>query len=74
MIDTTFRSINRLFVQSFRAVENDPTRNYFLKYYMPVVIGNKPFFDEPVKTNDSYEKLVKCQKNSEYTPGNLLDY
>ena len=26
------------------------------------------------KTNDSYEKLVKCQKNSEYTPGNLLDY
>ena len=48
MIDTTFRSINRLFVQSFRAVENDPTRNYFLKYYMPVVIDNKPFFDEPV--------------------------
>ena len=49
MIDPTFRSINRLFVQSFRAVENDPTGNYFLKYYMPVVIDNKPFFDEPVK-------------------------
>ena len=48
MIDPTFRTINRQFVQSFRTVENDPTRNYFLKYYMPVVIDNKPFFDELV--------------------------
>ena len=59
MIDPTFRNINRLFVQSFRAVENDPTGKYFLKYYMPVVIDNKPFFDEPVKDKRFVSKT--CQ-------------
>ena len=34
MIEPAFRNINRLFVLSFRAGENDPTRNYFDKYYM----------------------------------------
>ena len=33
MIDPTFRNINRLFVQSIKAGENDPTRNSFDKYY-----------------------------------------
>ena len=28
MIDSTFRNINRVFVQSFKAGENDPTRNF----------------------------------------------
>ena len=45
MIDPTFRNINRLFnrninrlfVQLFKAGENDSTRNYFVKYYMPLV-------------------------------------
>ena len=31
MIDHMFRNINRLFVQSFKVGENDPTRNYFFK-------------------------------------------
>ena len=50
MIDPKFRNINRL--QSFKAGENDPTRNFFLKYYMPsaemkdfnVLVENKQFF------------------------------
>ena len=52
MIDPTFRNINRLFVLSFKNGDNDPTRNSFVKYYIPLVeikdfnglIYNKPFF------------------------------
>ena len=51
LIDPAFRNINRLFVFSFKNGKNDPTRNYFEKYYMPLVeikdfnalIDNKPF-------------------------------
>ena len=57
MIDPTFRNINKLFVQSFKTGENNRTRSYFVKYYMPLVeikdfnalIDNKPFFDQPMK-------------------------
>ena len=59
LIDLTFRNINRLFVLSFKNGDADPTRYYFDQYYMPSVeikdfhtlIDNKPFFDQPVKTN-----------------------
>ena len=52
-IDTRFRNINRLFVQSFKASEKNPTRNYFNTYYMSLIeikdfdalINNKPFSD-----------------------------
>ena len=33
----TFRNINRLFVLSFKNDNNDPTRNFFDKYYMSLV-------------------------------------
>ena len=57
LIHPTFRNINRLFVLSFKNGDNDPTRNYFDKYYMPFLevkefnelSDNKPFFDQPVK-------------------------
>ena len=57
LIDPTLRDINRLFVLSFKNGDDDPTRNYFDEYYMPLVeikyfnavIDNKPFFDLPVK-------------------------
>ena len=59
MIDTTFRNINRLIVKSFKAGGNDPTRDSFDKYYMPLVeikdfnvlINNKPFSEQPIKAN-----------------------
>ena len=52
-MDPTFRNINRLFALSFKNGNNDPPRNFFEKYYMPLVkfkdfnelIDNKPFFD-----------------------------
>ena len=37
MIDPTFRNINRLFVLSFKNGNDDPSRNPFVKYYMPLV-------------------------------------
>ena len=37
IIDPTFKNINRLSVQSFKVGENDPIRNYFVRYYMSVV-------------------------------------
>ena len=57
MIDPTLRNIYKLFVLSFKNGNDDPTINYFDKYYMPLVeikyfnalIDNKLFFDQPVK-------------------------
>ena len=49
MIDPTFRNIDRLFVQSFSAGENDPTRNSLEIKDFNALINNKTFFDQPVK-------------------------
>ena len=51
LIDPIFRNVNRLFVLASKNGDNDPRRNYFNKYYMPLVemkdfkalIDNKPF-------------------------------
>ena len=71
MIDPTFRNIDRLFVLPFKNGNNDPLRNPFNRYYMPLVeiknfnalIDNKPFFDQPVNKNKKHMKsLLKCQE------------
>ena len=71
MIDPTFRNINRLFVLSFKNGNDDPTRNYFDNYYMPLVdlkdfnalVENKPCFDQPVIANKKrVRNLTKCQE------------
>ena len=41
IIDRTFKAINRLFIQLFKAVETTPTRNSFVMYYKP--LRNKLF-------------------------------
>ena len=83
MIDPAFRNIDRLFVLSFRNAHDNPTRNSFDKYYMPLVkikdfhalIDNKPFFEHPVKNKqEAYEKLIEMSRNDDYAIGNLLDY
>ena len=54
MTELTFRNTNRLFVQLFKADENDLTINYFLKYYLLLaeiedcsLLIKKQFFDKP---------------------------
>ena len=65
MIDPTFRNIDRLFVQSFSAGENDPTRNSLEIKDFNALIDNKTFFDQPVKNKRNYMKnLSKCQKTT----------
>ena len=68
LIDPTFRSINKLFALSFKNGNNDPMRDAFDQYYMPLVeikdfntlIDNKPFLDQPVKhKQETYEKLIE---------------
>ena len=71
MIDPTFRNINRLFFLLLKNGDNDSTRNYFDKYYKPLVeikdfnalLDNKSFFDQLLKTNNKRSKnLSKCQE------------
>ena len=56
-----------MFFLSFENANDDPMRDSFDKYYMPLVeienfnglINNKPFFDQPVKNKqEAYEKLI----------------
>ena len=70
MIDLTFRNINRLLVLLFKNDDNDPRRNAFNEWYIPLpeikdfnaLIDNKPFIDQPLKTNEKRTKnLLKCQ-------------
>ena len=68
LIDPTFRNINRLFILLFKNGNDDPTRDSFDKYYMPLVetkdlnasIDTKPFFDQPVEKQEVHENLSKC--------------
>ena len=66
--DPTFTNINRLFVLLFKYGDNDPTRNTFDNYYMPLVkiqdinalINNKPFIDQIIKNKqEAYENFVE---------------
>ena len=72
-----------MFVLLFKIGSNNPKRNSFDEYYLPLVekkgfnalIDNKPFFDQPVRNKqEAYEKLIEMSNNDDYTTGNLLDY
>ena len=62
MINPTSGNINRLFILSIKNGDNNPTRDTFDKYYMPLVntkdfnalINNKPSFHLPIKKQDAY--------------------
>ena len=62
---------NRIFVLSFKNGDDDPARNSFSKYYMPLVeikdhnalIDNKSYLTNLRKTNKKRMKnLSKCQE------------
>ena len=83
LIDLTFRSINRLFVLSFKNGSNDHMRDSFDKYYMPLVeikdfialIDNKTVLDQPGKNKqEAYAKAIEMSRDDDYTRGNLSDY
>ena len=59
-----------MLVLSFQTGAKDPIRNSFYDYYMPlaeikgfnVLIDNKPFFGQPVKTNKNYMNILWYDK------------
>ena len=64
LIDSTFSSINRLFILSF---ENENDRTSFSKYYtrsvemkkFNVLIDGKSLFDFPIQNKEeTYEKII----------------
>ena len=80
LIDPTFTNVNRLFVLSFKNLDD---RESFSKYYVPKVeikdfnalIDGKSFFEIPVKNKEEvYEEIIEMRKNNDFTKDNLLDY
>ena len=78
-----FININSLLVLSFKNDDDDPTRNSFDEYYMPLVeikdfnavTDIKPSFIKPVKNKQEvYEELVKMSGNDDYATGNVVYY
>ena len=74
---------HRLFVLSFKNGDDDPTRNSFDEYYIPLVveikdvnalIDNKQFFDQPVKHKQEAYENVEMSRNDDNATENLLDY
>ena len=87
LIDPTFTNVNRLFVLSFKRIEENNVkkdhRDSFSHYYLPkvqikdfnVLIDGKIFFDLLVKNEEeAYEKIIEMGNNNDYTTGNLLDF
>ena len=71
MINPALSNVNSLFPLSFKNGDDDPTINYFIKYYMPLVeikgfnvlIDSKTFFGQSVKNNQEvYEKPVEMSR------------
>ena len=65
------------------SLKNINAREFFLRYYIPfveikdfnVLIDNKPFFDQPVKSKqEMFEKLIEISRNDDHTIWNLLEY
>ena len=83
LIDSTFTSVNKLFVLSFPRNNNTDSRYSFSNYYVTkvkvndfnVLIDGKSFFDLPVKSEEeAYEKIIDMSNNNDYPSGNLLDF
>ena len=60
--DSTFRTINTLFILSFKNGNVDPTRESFDIYYMPLAKNFSALIDKK-KVFDQQEKANKCKKN-----------
>ena len=87
LIDPTFTNVNRLFVLSYKRIEEDNVKkdygDSFSHYYVPkaqikdfnVLIDGKSFFDLPIKNEEeAYEKIIGMCNNNDYTTGNLLHF
>ena len=87
LTDPMFTKVNRLFVLSFKRIEESNAkkdhRDSFSHYYVPnveikdfnVLIDVKCFFDLPVKNEEeAYEKIIEMRGNNDYATGNILGF
>ena len=82
LVDPTF--VNRIFVLGNELENNGRSYRHNIQYYYTphklikdfnVLIDGKPFFGQPIKSNEeSYEKGIELGRNNDYTTGNLLDF
>ena len=70
-IDPTFSNFSRLFVLSFKNVDNV----WWVLHTSNALIDNRLLFDEPVKNKkEACEKLIEMSRKSDHTTGNFLYY
>ena len=88
LLDSSFQSVNRLFVMAFDNTENGNNRverNSHGKYFLPrvnltkynVLINGRNFYDQPISDQiRKYDELRKVTtgKGDDYTTGFLFDY
>ena len=86
LIDPAFTDVNRLFVLSYKRIEEDDIkkdyRDSFSHYYVPkvqikdfnVLIDGKGFSNFPVKNEEGAYKKSIDMSNDNYTTVNLLDF
>ena len=84
-LDPSFQGVNRLFVMSYNRANGQPTRNGYIKYYLPrislniynVIIDGRKFYDNPIESDiKKYRELKKVMigKGEHYITGSLLDF
>lgn len=75
LIEQAIRNINRLFLLSIKNGADDPTKNVFDNYYIPLVqikdfntfVDNRPFFDQLLKNKqETYEKPFEMSRNDDF--------
>ena len=87
LIDPTFANVKKLFVLSFKRIEEKNVKNdrrdSFSYYYVPkvqikdfyILIDGKSFFGLPVEhEEETYGKIIEMSNNNDYTGSNLLDF
>ena len=87
LVDPIFIKVNRLFVFSFKRIEENNIKkdhiDSFSRYYVlnveikdfNVLIDVKNLFNLPVKNEEeAYENIIEMSRNNDYTTGNLLDF
>ena len=65
-----------MFVHSFKDGNNDPTKNSFDEYYIPLkeIKDFIALIDKTVKNKqEAYEKRIEMSQNDDYTTGILSD-
>ena len=79
LIDRIFNNVNRLFVLAF---PNEEDRRYSSKYYTltvkikyyNVIIDGEPFYEIPIKNEETYKAIIELIRNDLLRTGNEFNF